>query len=315
MRCGLKAKPLNIKQIRYFASVVELGSLSAAAKERFVTVQAVSKAIADLERELGHSLFVRESRGVHPTPFGKAFYQKAAVVLKGFSELEAFAKEYREHESTSALRLALCSPAFYGNEQARASIALFAKRGLGVDVSVALDTGTEGIAKLCAGGYDALITIGAFSNATVDCVSVGTVSPGVVMAKNHPLAGRDSVSLADLADYPVSLSSEFDNFNESIVTMYRKRKTDMSFITLDPHDFDRHIMVENGVCLMVYIPALGEMYPGTVIRPIASGDAVAVPICLVSLKDRKTSSYLAFERWLAGELVVLGGGAPSASTK
>ena len=69
----LGAKSLNIKQIRYFAAVVEHGSLSAAAKGQYVTVQAVSKAIADLERELGQSLFVRESRGVHPTPFGKAF--------------------------------------------------------------------------------------------------------------------------------------------------------------------------------------------------------------------------------------------------
>ena len=63
---------MNIKQITYLAAVIEHGSLSAAAKGQYVTVQAVSKAIADLERELGQSLFVRESRGVHPTPFGKA---------------------------------------------------------------------------------------------------------------------------------------------------------------------------------------------------------------------------------------------------
>ncbi len=303
----MKAKPLNIKQIRYFATVVELGSLSAAAKSRFVTVQAVSKAIADLERELGRSLFVRESRGVHPTPFGEAFYQKAAVVLKDFDELEAFAKGYRERESTNALRLALCSPPFYGNEQARASIAAFAKRGLRVDVSVALETGTEGVAKLRGNDYDALITIGTFVHPGIDCVPVGTVAPGVVMAKDHPLASQESVSLADLACYPVSLSTEFDNFNDSIVTMYRRRKANMDFVPLVPSKFDHHLTVDKGVCFMVYIPALGAMHPGTVIRPIAPGDAVAVPICLVSMKDRKASSYLAFERWLASELAVLGG--------
>ena len=127
------AKSLNIKQIRYFAAVVEHGSLSAAAKGQYVTVQAVSKAIADLERELGQSLFVRESRGVHPTPFGKAFYQKALPVLDDFGELEAFAKLYHENVLPDALRLALCSPAFYGYERACASIAQFANRGLGLD--------------------------------------------------------------------------------------------------------------------------------------------------------------------------------------
>ncbi len=37
---------LNIKHIRYFVAVFLDGSLSAAAKEQYVTVQAVSKAIA-----------------------------------------------------------------------------------------------------------------------------------------------------------------------------------------------------------------------------------------------------------------------------
>ena len=86
---------LNIKQVRYFVAVFQSGSLSAAAKEQYVTVQAVSKAIADLERELKNELFVRESRGVHPTLFGKAFYVKAEPVLRSFDELEAFAHRRR----------------------------------------------------------------------------------------------------------------------------------------------------------------------------------------------------------------------------
>ena len=304
---------MNIKQINYFIAVANHGSLSSAAREFDISVQAMSKAMTDLENEFGENLFERTHQGITLTPLGETFCKKAEPVSASFQTLEqmgeAHAKEF------SKLRLFLCAPLFCRNAKARADMAAFFDKYLKAETEVSIGTGETGLGVIREGGCDALITIGAFSNAAVDCVSVGTVSPGVVMAKNHPLAGRDSVSLADLADYPVSLSSEFDNFNESIVTVYRKRKTDMSFITLDPHDFDRHIMVENGVCLMVYIPALGEMYPGTVIRPIASGDAVAVPICLVSLKDRKTSSYLAFERWLAGELVVLGGGAPTASTK
>lgn len=315
MRPDTKANSLNIKHIRYFAAVVEHGSLSAAAKDQYVTVQAVSKAIADLERELSHTLFVRESRGVRPTSFGKAFYQKAAPVLKEFCELEAFAANYRENGPTNALRLALCSPAFYGNEQARASIAQFTKRGLGIDTSVALETGTKGLAELHTGMYDALITIGVLSSPEVDCVSVGTVGPGVVMAKNHPLAKQESVSLVDLAEYPIALSTEFDSFNESIVTMYRKRKANLQFVSPSLQEIDKHLYNDYGLCLMVYIPVLGEMYPGTVIRPITSEDAIAVPICLITLKDRKTPSYLAFERWLASELVILGGGPYNPPTK
>ena len=258
---------------------------------------------------------MRESRGVHPTPFGKAFYQKALPVLDDFGELEAFAKLYHESVLPDALRLALCSPAFYGYEQACASIALFANRGLGLDSTVMLETGTQGLFSLRAGDYDALITIGTLSTPDTDCMPVGTVAPGVVMSKSHPLAGQDEVSLADLSDYPIAVSQEFDSFNESIVAVYRRRKVDAMFVPIIPEKFDEHLEVHHGVCLMVHIPALGEMYPGTVIKPLASGDAVAIPLCLVSMKDRKSPAYLAFERWLASELIVVGGGGIASSPR
>ena len=104
------------------------------------------------------------------------------------------------------------------------------------------------------------------------------------------------------------MSQEFDSFNESIVTVYRRRKVDATFVPIVPEKFDEHLDVHRGMCLMVHIPALGEMYPGTVIKPLASGDAVAIPLCLVSMKDRKSPAYLAFERWIASELIVVGGG-------
>lgn len=82
---------MNIGQIRYFVAVYQAGSFSQAAKAQFITVQAVSKSIADLESEIGRELFERRSRGVEPTPFGTAFYQKAVNALVSFDELQAFA--------------------------------------------------------------------------------------------------------------------------------------------------------------------------------------------------------------------------------
>ena len=75
------------------------------------------------------------------------------------------------------------------------------------------------------------------------------------MSKTHPLAGQDEVSLADLAGYPIAVSQEFDSFNESIVTVYRRRKVDATFVPIVPEKFDEHLDVHRGVCLMVHIPA------------------------------------------------------------
>ncbi|MEG0323540.1 MAG: LysR family transcriptional regulator [Raoultibacter sp.] len=57
---------MNINQIKYFVSSVENGSFSAAAAEQFITAQGISKAIADLEKELGEPLLIRKNRGVVP---------------------------------------------------------------------------------------------------------------------------------------------------------------------------------------------------------------------------------------------------------
>lgn len=202
---------MNIKQIRYFVAVFQGGSLSAAAKEQYVTVQAVSKAIADLERELKNELFVRESRGVHPTPFGKAFYGKAEPVLRDFDELEAFAHN-RRAEGVSSLRLGLCTPPFFGHEQARASIATFISKNMGIDTSVSLETGAHGVSALHAGRLDALIVVGAFSHPDFESTTMGKIMPSVVMSRRHPLALHNMVTLADIRPYPVVVSEHLQQF-------------------------------------------------------------------------------------------------------
>lgn len=197
---------------------------------------------------------------------------------------------------------------FFGNERARESIAAFAKKGLGCTTTVALETGEGGMDGLSEGLYDALITIGSFSHPDVDCVPVGTVGPGVLMAEDHPLASRDEVSLAELAQYGVAASSSFDSFNDSIVTLYRKRGVDLRFITVASENVQRHIFEDYGVAFLANVPSLGDMLPGTVMKPMISGDSIAVPLCLITLKSHKAPMYCAFEKWLEGALLLLGGG-------
>lgn len=305
----LKAEHVNIRHIGYFVAVADCGSLSAAAKDQCVTVQAVSKAIADLERELGQSLFVRESRGVRLTPFGGAFRQKAEEVLHSFDDLQAFAATYEENSHCGVLQLALCSPAFYRNEHARESIAMFIKRGLKMDATVALSSGgADGLDKLRTGECDGLITIGSWSHPDIDCVSIGTVTPGILMSENHPLAGKSTISLADIKDHPVATSHSMDTFNDSIVNVYRHRGIDVQFVELMSEREVDTFLESGGLIFVAGISVLGSLHPNAEMRPIVAEDAVPIPICLVSLKDRKSPAYRAFARWLKGELILFGTG-------
>lgn len=72
---------MNLKQMEYALAVAEEGSFTVAA-ERCHTVQsALSHQVARLEEQLGAKLFERTSRRVSLTPAGEAFVRSARVVL------------------------------------------------------------------------------------------------------------------------------------------------------------------------------------------------------------------------------------------
>ena len=64
---------MTIEQLHYVIEIVKAGSISAAANQLFISRTVLSSAVSRLENELGRKLFVRTSRGIHLTPFGKLF--------------------------------------------------------------------------------------------------------------------------------------------------------------------------------------------------------------------------------------------------
>ena len=69
-----------LKQLKYFQSVVRLGSFSAAAEKNFISQSAISQQVQSLERELGFALLVRKNRSFSLTPAGEYFYRKSLLL-------------------------------------------------------------------------------------------------------------------------------------------------------------------------------------------------------------------------------------------
>jgi LysR family nitrogen assimilation transcriptional regulator len=78
---------VDLKQLRYFMRVSELGSFTRAAAELRVAQSALSYQIGELEAELGVSLLNRHSRGVSLTDAGAAVLERARRVLQEASDL------------------------------------------------------------------------------------------------------------------------------------------------------------------------------------------------------------------------------------
>lgn len=80
-------RDLDLRRLRMFVEVVEAPSLRVAAERLFISQQALSAAIRDLERQLGVELFSRSRRSLTPTPAGTALYEGAVPLLAGGAHL------------------------------------------------------------------------------------------------------------------------------------------------------------------------------------------------------------------------------------
>lgn len=84
---------MDLRQLRYFAQIVESGSLSKASLCLFVAQPALSQQLAKLEDEVGKPLLHRSARGVTPTDNGLALYHHARFMLRQMDQALSIARQ------------------------------------------------------------------------------------------------------------------------------------------------------------------------------------------------------------------------------
>ncbi|TVR07630.1 MAG: LysR family transcriptional regulator [Salinarimonadaceae bacterium] len=97
---------MEIRQLRYFISVAEMGSFSRAADHLRVAQSALSRQIQALEKELSVTLLLRNRRGLQLTEAGCALLNRAQSVL---DQLQMVRSEVQVHANVpkGSLRLAV----------------------------------------------------------------------------------------------------------------------------------------------------------------------------------------------------------------
>ena len=74
----------NFHTIEYFLRSAETHSFSRAAQELHISVQALNRQVLQMEKQLGESLFFRETRSVQLTQTGKMVYEAFAPVAQAY---------------------------------------------------------------------------------------------------------------------------------------------------------------------------------------------------------------------------------------
>ncbi len=173
---------MDLRQLTYFVAAYEQGSISAAARACAVAQPSLSKALQQLEEELGITLFVRQSRGVTPTDDGDRLYGHAGRMLSQMQSLKAS----------------------FGQSVQRVQFRLGLIRALGVERMSQLlrefSTGVEGLELHLVepeDAADARIITPKLLKAGEQFLPIWTDSFQLALPTGHPLALKEQISVTD----------------------------------------------------------------------------------------------------------------------
>ncbi|MFE2541675.1 LysR family transcriptional regulator [Actinacidiphila glaucinigra] len=193
---------LTLTGLRVTLEVAQRGSFTAAAEALGYTQSAVSRQIIATEAAVGAPLFERQARGVRPTQSGEALVRHARHML---AHVEAAELEIAGLRDRIAGRLAVGAYPTAAAALVPRAIARLQNTHPGVTVTLWEAGSPAQLRRLRAGRIEmAVVAIGEglpdydFSGLRIEVVRTGR-GMGVAVSTDHPLASRDQVHVADLA--------------------------------------------------------------------------------------------------------------------
>jgi DNA-binding transcriptional LysR family regulator len=188
---------VTLRQFRYFVAVAESGSVAAASRMLNIAQSALTKAMLELEDELGSRLFERSSRGMTLTAPGHRFLASARRVIAAVADATRLhaGDEARALSGVLAVGVTSLVAGYYLSEL----FSRFRRNCPQVEVFVTEDEPRFLEHLLINGELDVAIMVSnALSEPQALVAETLTRSPyRVWLAANHPLAARDELSLDD----------------------------------------------------------------------------------------------------------------------
>jgi len=225
----------RLRALACFGKVIELQSISGAARALRISKAAVSKSVASLEEELGVLLLHRTTRSVRPTAPGRAVYQRARLVLEQMQELEAAAKAEKA-EPVGTLRVS--APLALGLLHLRDPIAEFSRAYPQVSIELAL---SDRYVRIVDEGFDVAIrVVDRLEDEDLVAVplaktrGIACASPDYLKRAGRPRTPRDLARHACLAYAAPGRSGRIPwRFDDETVFITPAIRTDSSMLLCD----------------------------------------------------------------------------------
>jgi DNA-binding transcriptional LysR family regulator len=258
---------MDLNQLEAFSAVMTIGSVTGAGRSLGRSQPAVSKALQDLEAELGYALFDRNGPRVTPTDKAFLLYEEVERSLVGLRSIRQRAQEIGREELQPIHLVA--TPAL-ASTIAPAALKLVESQGLPEHIHLRSASAEQVVHSVLHRTVSLGLTSLPVGHRGLELHWIGQAPCVAVLRSDHPLARAVTVSTEDLRD-------------QRLITMsnrYRLRqRIDMALgqdkplnVAIETNTSFNAIMAAHaglGVALVEPITALGMPIEGLVVRPLA----------------------------------------------
>lgn len=198
---------LNTLYLKYALEIERAGSISQAAQNLYMAQPNLSKAVKDLEKELGYEIFIRGSGGIKMTEKGNEFLYHARKMMDQLAEMEKIAG--RDEEENRKFKISIPRGSYIAN----GFTAFVAELPLtdGMEITINETNAMKTISDVTDRGYNMGIIRYQLSDEDYfeTCLKNNKLEQEViwefeyvlVMSKQHPLADKPELCTDDLKDY------------------------------------------------------------------------------------------------------------------
>lgn len=182
-------------ELLVFVTVIDAGSITAAAEKLQQTVSGVSRALTRLEKQLGVALILRTTRRLQLTEEGELFLERARAILAAMADAEEAVTRHRERPS-GRLRVDAATP--FMLHCIVPHVAAFAESYPEIQLEL---TNNERIVDLLEQRVDIAIRIGTLQDSTLHARSLGTSRLRIVASPDYLASHGTPRSVAALREH------------------------------------------------------------------------------------------------------------------
>ena len=188
---------MNEKQLRYFIRIAELKSFTKAAKDLFISQQALSKTIKNLEEEFHTNIFYKTTTGIMLTAFGDLLYTRAKMLITQFDNMESDLKQ-RASQIQTALTIVFGQNSFIA--LSLDTIIAFENMHKDMLIEKRFASNLTYIDQVRLGYADLGFGVKPYVLDNMCYIPLVDEEPVVLLSKKNPLLQKENLTLPDLRD-------------------------------------------------------------------------------------------------------------------